>query len=132
MFRPQVPHPYPSPPTPHPRNSRAVQALKAHTNSAFIRTRFSHPYGFTTSKPRQNRCGLEMFTRIRFPQKIEVVIVQIKASAALRAKFTILNRTMQISAKIVTVFKSMRFSLFTRQMKAYRSQNAPLLAAFSN
>ena len=35
-------------------------------------------------------------------------------------------------AKVVTVFKSVRFRCFARQMKAYRFENAPLLAAFSN
>lgn len=27
---------------------------------------FSHQHGFTTSKPHQNQCGLEVFTRNRF------------------------------------------------------------------
>lgn len=55
----------------------------------------SHQHGFTTSKPRQNRCGLKGFTRNRFPQKIKVVMV--KATPARHAEFTILNRTMQLT-----------------------------------
>ena len=89
-----------------------------------------HEHGFTTSKPYQNRCGLEMFTRNRFRQKIKVVMVQ--ASAALRAKFTILNRTMQISRQNSNRIQIDAVSQFTRQMKPYRFENAPLLAAFSN
>ena len=33
----------------------------------------SHRHGFLTWKPRQNRCGLEVFIRNRLRQKIEVV-----------------------------------------------------------
>ena len=63
---------------------------------------------FHELKRRQNRCGLEVFTRNRFPQKIQVVMVE--ASAAPRAKFTIfLIEQCKFRAKIVTVLKSMRF-----------------------
>ena len=34
-----------------------------------------HQHRFMTSKPRQNRCGLQMFTQTRFHQKIKVVMV---------------------------------------------------------
>ena len=67
----------------------------------------SYRHGFTTSKLRQNRCGLEVFTRNRFRQKLQVVMLC--KSAALRAKFTILDQRVQISRQIVIAFKSIRF-----------------------
>ena len=54
-----------------------------------------------------------------------------EASAALRAKFTILNRTMQISCQSNRI-QIDAVSLFTREMRPYRFKNAPLLAEFSN
>ena len=91
----------------------------------------SHRHGFTTAKPRQNRGGVGVFTRNRFRQKIKVVMVY-KASGALRATFTILNRTMQISGQNSNRIHIDAVLLFTRQMKPYRFQNASLLASFSN
>ena len=54
------------------------------------------------------------------------------ARARLRARFTILNRRMQISCRNCNRTKIDAVSPFTRQMKPYRFENAPLLAAFSN
>ena len=55
-----------------------------------------------------------------------------QASAPLRTKFTISNRTTQISRQNSNRIQIDAVSLFTRQMKPYRFENAPLLAAFSN
>ena len=44
----------------------------------------SHRHGFRDSNPRQDRCGLEVFTWNRFRQKIQGVMVE--ASATLPAK----------------------------------------------
>ena len=54
------------------------------------------------------------------------------ASAKLRARFTILNRTMQLSRHNGNRTQIDAVSPFIRQMKSYRFENAPLLAAFSN
>ena len=53
-------------------------------------------------------------------------------SAKLRARFTILNRRMQISRHNGNRTQIDAVSPFTRHMKPYRVENAPLLAAFSN
>ena len=49
-----------------------------------------------------------------------------------RARFTILNRTMQISCQNVNRTQIDAVSPFTRQMKLYRFGNTLLLVAFSN
>ena len=54
------------------------------------------------------------------------------ASTKLRARFTILNRRMQISHYNGNRTQMDAVSPFTRQMNPYRFENAPLLAAFSN
>ena len=46
------------------------------------------------------------------------------ARAALNAKFTILNRTMQISRQNSNRIQIDAVSLFTRQMKPHRFENA--------
>ena len=80
------------------------------TKAAFIRTRFH-----IDKVSCQNRCGLELFTRNRFRQKIKVVMLY--ESAALRAKFNILNRAMHISRLNSNRIQIDVVSLFTRQMK---------------
>ena len=54
------------------------------------------------------------------------------ASAKLRARFTILNRSMQISRHNGNHSQIDVVSPFTRHMKPYRFENAPFLAPFSN
>ena len=54
------------------------------------------------------------------------------ASTKPRARFTILNRRRQISHYNGKRTQIDAVSPFTRQINPYRSENAPLLAAFSN
>ena len=58
--------------------------------------------------------------------------MMVLASAALRAKLTILNRTTQISRHNSNRIQIGVVSLFAREIKLCRFENAPLLAAFSN
>ena len=70
--------------------------------AAFTRTRFHDP-----PKPRQNRCGLEVFTRNRFRQKSKSSWYKQSLHYVLNSPFRI--EQCKFPAKIVTVFKSMRF-----------------------
>ena len=92
----------------------------------------SHQHGFKTSKLHPNQYSLEVFTCTwnRFRQKIHVVMVY--ESTVLPAKFTSLNRTMQISSQ-----NSNHIQIATVRRLHDRSNrmiciNAPLLPAFSN
>ena len=62
------------------------------------------------------------------PFSPEIKVVVEKASAAIRPKVTILNRTMQISRQNSNRIQIDVVSPFTGQMKPYRFENALLLA----
>ena len=82
----------------------------------------SHRYGFTTSKPHHAvwKC-VHGFVSARKSKSWWHFVLNLP----------FLIEQCKFLAKIVTVLKS-TVSLFTRQMKPYRFENAPLLAAFSN
>ena len=95
----------------------ALTRPRFHTNKALA--------CFVTSKLRRSRGGLEPF----LPENQSRDGISERCTTC---KFTILNRTMHISCQNSNRIQIDAVSLFTRQMKPYRVENVPFLAAFSN